>query len=622
MPRRSPPTKSPTPRGSRTPLPPLPPGLRVTATLVVFAVIAALVSFPLIDPDLWQHLVTGRAIWAAHALPRTNVWTWPTYGAPYVIPSWLFRVALWPFFAAGGVTGLFVWRWLTTLATFALLASAARMRRESRATGVAALFVLVWCAVIERFRSQVRPDTLVSVMLAAEFLLFEWRRTRWSPERLRIDPAWLAVPLLVLWTNAHLSFPIGLFVAGAYLLDDAWRARRGAAGASPARLGIVLAVCTAVTFLNPWGAALVRQPFDFAFVERRQAVMQMITELGPIAWRPLLSTGLPLLFALPILLALGRWRHRGPDLAELVILVAFIGQAITSQRFLGFAALVIAPFFARDLSELVAEFGVPGPLASPIVRTTLAAALAVLLLVPAFKDRALQPRVAFRDSAFPIAACDAIARLDVRGRSFNLFSYGGYLLWRFWPERDRLPFIDVHVTGSAELRDEYVAALTDSAGWTTLDAKDRFDWVILPRSGRSRAPLLEWLDADTTRWSLVFLDDVAALYARRGGRNAAVAERDRYVYLGGGSSRLNDAARRMGVDSTVFVGVVREMNRCVDESKWTATVHFALANLAALAHRWPDALAQYDAAAAIEPELPELAGRRAVARDSLAARGR
>ena len=624
MSRRTP-SRSSAPAGSVATrgVPPLPPPLRLAATLVAFAVIAAVVSFPLTDPDLWQHLVTGRVIWSEHRLPPTNVWTWPSYGAPYVIPSWAFRVALWPFYAAGGVAGLFVWRWLTTLATFALLAFAARARRESRATGVATLFVLVWCAMLYRLRSQVRPETLVAVLLAGQLALFEWRRTRWSPgSRLRFDPAWLAVPLAVVWTNVHLSFPLGLFVTGAYLLDDLVRARRGEAGASPARLGLVLAASAAGAFLNPYGWTLVRQPFEFALLERNEAVMRMISELGPIRWGAYTSSALPLLLAAPVVLALLRWRTRGPDVAQLAILSGFIAQGVSSQRFIGFTVLAIAPFFARDLSERVAESRVPAPLGSPAPRALLAAALTGVLLIPVFTHRQSQPRIAFRDDTFPVAACDAIAARHVHGRAFNIFSYGGYLLWRFWPERDRLPFIDVHATGSRALRDAYASALVDSTGWTTLDRDERFEWVLLPRSGLSRAPLLEWLDADTTRWSLIFRDDVAALYVKRGGANAAVAERDRYRRLGGGPTRSNASLQGMFADSASFTGVVAELNRTVNESRWSATSHFVLGNLAGLAHRWPDALAQYDAAAETAPEMTGLAAKRAAARDSLATRPR
>jgi len=61
-------------------------------------------------------------------------------------------------------------------------------------------------------------------------------------------------------------------------------------------------------------------------------------------------------------------------------------------------------------------------------------------------------------------AGDFIARNGIRGRFFNHFELGGYLLWRFWPERDRLPFMDVHQAGTRRERSAYTQALVSPAG--------------------------------------------------------------------------------------------------------------------------------------------------------------
>src|SRR5881396_1681173 len=53
------------------------------------------VGFRIHDPDIWQHLAVGRAIWSTHSIPMYNVWVWPAYGTPAVLPSWGFRALLW-----------------------------------------------------------------------------------------------------------------------------------------------------------------------------------------------------------------------------------------------------------------------------------------------------------------------------------------------------------------------------------------------------------------------------------------------------------------------------------------------------------------------------------------------
>jgi len=129
------------------------------AIALVVAALAALAAgtYAIHDPDLWQHLVVGKVIWQTHAIPTTQLWTWPTYGLPDVLPSWLFRALLWPVWELAGVHGLYAWRWLATLATFGLMWLAAR---RMGATGAAPLVMLVWCALLWRQPGRDIPSLL------------------------------------------------------------------------------------------------------------------------------------------------------------------------------------------------------------------------------------------------------------------------------------------------------------------------------------------------------------------------------------------------------------------------------------------------------------------------------
>ena len=100
------------PRRASRPEMPLPAAAWAVLVLLAAALMVLVTTFRVYDPDLWQHLRVGRAIWESHAVPHTQVWVWPTYGQPDVPPSWLFRALLWPFWQLGEVNGLFAWRWL------------------------------------------------------------------------------------------------------------------------------------------------------------------------------------------------------------------------------------------------------------------------------------------------------------------------------------------------------------------------------------------------------------------------------------------------------------------------------------------------------------------------------
>ena len=177
--------------------PPLPLGhpALVGAAVVAAACVAFTVTFRLTDSDLWQHLLVGRVIWQTHAIPMRQIWCWPTWGEPQVLPSWGFRALLWPFWTLGGTLGLFLWRWLTTLLAFGLAWAAAR---RMGARGLTPLVVVALGALLYRQRSQVRPETLVVVLLALEILILETRRNG-GPDR-----SWWLPMMACAWANVHI----------------------------------------------------------------------------------------------------------------------------------------------------------------------------------------------------------------------------------------------------------------------------------------------------------------------------------------------------------------------------------------------------------------------------------
>src|SRR5438876_11239621 len=72
------------------------------ATLVAAAAVVVSVTYRIFETDFWQHLLVGKAIWQMRRVPTTQLWSWPTFGAPDVNPSWGFRVLIWPLWAAAG----------------------------------------------------------------------------------------------------------------------------------------------------------------------------------------------------------------------------------------------------------------------------------------------------------------------------------------------------------------------------------------------------------------------------------------------------------------------------------------------------------------------------------------
>jgi hypothetical protein len=556
----SPPVRAPRPASGVAPLPFSHPALWL-AVLAAAAAIVLSVSFRLYEKDMWQHIAVGRALWQLHEVPRTQVWIWPTYGQPDVTPSWLFRALLWPVWEQFGVAGLFAWRWIGTLLVFGLgWATARRMG----ARGLTPLLAMSVCALTYRQRSQIRPETLAAVLMAIELWILERHRRAGGGRAL------LALPVIAwTWANAHISYPLGLAMTSVYAVTALLeRARPGGATAAR-RLAAVLLAQIAITFLHPGGLAALAQPFQYMLAGRDEPIMKTIPELYPVSWASNLSDLLPLALAAWLVLALRWWRRRGFDLPEIALVGGAVALALPSQRFLGFAMIVLAPFLARDLDDWIAARRWPAWTAPPFARAGLVAAACAASGIAEWSRSDLPIAIAYDWKQVPIRACDYMERENVGGRGFNPFYFGGYMLYRFWPERDRLPFMDIHQSGTALDRYMYAFVPFEPRAWRDLDTSHHFDYVLWRRRDYGAEKVLDRLDADSS-FALVFVDDAAALYVRREGHLAPLARRDRYAALPAGPTRWTELAARAGGDVGLSAILTAELTRAIQGSAFHA----------------------------------------------------
>jgi hypothetical protein len=574
----------------------------IVAVLVAAACVTVSVTFKLFDTDFWHHLLVGRVIWETRSVPTAQLWSWPTYGGPEANSAWLFRALLWPFWSLGGVNGLFLWRWPTTLAAFGLQWATAR---RMGAKGFAPLAALVLCAFIYRLRSQVRPETLVAVLMALQIWILEARR-RGGADR----SSWL-VPIAWIWANAHVSSYLGFVVLGIYLAQDALAATRrprgrGDAGAvRPApdarRLALVGLAALAISFVNPFGGRALWQPFDFALHLRGELMYRTIAELKPVDWPRYLSSALPVLVGGWIALVAWRGLKGRFDMVEVLAMVAFTTLALSTQRFLGFYALVATPFLMRGVGEWASARRWPQPMASPWVRAAIAAGFCLGVSVLEWRRPDLPLGIGFQWDRYPVKACDFIAANGIRGRGFNNFEFGGYQAWRFWPDRGRLPFM----TGTLEAatredRFLYAGVFAVPDAWRALDRRHRFDYVLLLRRQEGDNRLLDVLDADTT-WALVFADDAATVYVRRAGPLAAVAARLGAGALPAGGGGLAALGRAMAADTALVARVAAGLRARAEASPFNARDLALLANVELGRGRTGEAGALVRRALAVDP---------------------
>ncbi len=462
------------------------------------------------------------------------------------------------------------------------------------AKGLVPLVVAVLCAMVYRGRTQVRPELVAAVLLAAAIWLLEKHR---SGDRRAL--VWL-VPIAVVWANTHISYYLLLGV----ILAHAVGATLPGGDRDGARALWLSLLATSVALLaNPFGARYLGQPFHHFLDLRNEAIFRAIGELRPVHWSASWRNGLPLLLAGWPLLALVRSRRERPDWAEWLICGSFTASVFVGARFVGPYAVAAFPYISRDLDDWLRRREWPRWTRPAPTRAALAAASCLVVAAPEM-TRGVPIRMHLDTTTFsPVAACDFIESRGLRGRFYNPYPLGGYMVYRFWPERDRLPFMSAHLEGTPELRALYMGALENEAGWRSLDAACRFDVLLLWQNTIPSDELPMTLDRDGA-WARVFGDDIACVYVRRDGPFAALARDSAYVTLPSDPRNIAAVGHRSAGDTDLRQRLARELWRQVAASPRHAWALDMLANLAIEEERWDDARRLERGALAVQPLLP------------------
>jgi tetratricopeptide (TPR) repeat protein len=377
-------------------------------------------------------------------------------------------------------------------------------------------------------------------------------------------------------------------------------------------LALAILIAGLVSLANPSGWRTLVQPLEYFTVWRHEAIYQTIGELAPIPWDRHVWDGLPVWLALVVLGAIWRWRGgtrakhgSGFDIVQAVLLLVCLPQALSTQRFLATAVLALAPFAARDAGDWCSRRRWPSALQSPARRVTLAALACVLLVVPTMTLPLVGFGYGFNTTLYPERAADWMQQHDVRGRSFNVFWFGGYLLYRFYPDPGRLPFFDIHQAGTKDDRFLGSWALEDLTSWKELDRRHRFDWVMLPASMAGEPDLNDFLDADST-WALVFADDAATLWLRRDGSCAGQAAAQGYRYMPAGTVALAALGQAAARNAEVMREAEAEFARAMRSSPHNGHAHTLQGHVEMFKRNFEAARAHYDEAARLQPSDPDI----------------
>lgn len=495
------------------------------------AALAAVFAFRRLDDfDTWWHLAAGRWIAGNGAVPSTDTLSHTVRDHPWIDLQWGFDLAVYALHAAGGPILLVL---AGALGFSVAVVLVLRLVRPHLGDAGGALLVLA-VVLVAQDRFAVRPEMVSFPLLALLLSILEFGRARQG------RGLWLLVPLMVVWVNVHALFIIGVFAIVCALL--------GSLAAPSRKLAIWGGASLAAVLVNPYGLRGALFPLKLlSRIDGSAPAFQTIAEFrSPFAadaggaaiaaYKTLLVVGAGAAVA-ALIVSLRRKPERAGqstaavDYGGLVFFVGLAALSIAARRNAALFALGSAPFIGRSLGTVFTAL--PAKLREDLRRRSpllagavvgVALLLGVSVVTGAFYRFDRQSRkfgAGVLEGSFPIRAAAFAREARLPSKLYNDVAAGGYLAWDD-PIGDGV-FID----GRLEVYDtqffsDYVAAMYDPARFEAEADRYGIQTVILFHRWENRRLLVERLVRGGV-WSLVYADEVAAVFVRERGNEQALA---------------------------------------------------------------------------------------------------
>ena len=461
----------------------------VLAGLAAFAATGTAVS----DSDFFWHLAIGRDI-AVHGAPRVDVYSWTVHGRAVLPDQWLGELVLYTAYAIGSWTGTIALRALTVGALIGIVVWTALAERPRRP--LIAVIASLPAIAVSRFAWTDRPELFGLLCFAILIALLR------AVRRGSFTAFALCVPLVLLWTNLHGSYALGLglvlVVALERALVDPSRRRRYAAAAL---------ACVLATFVTPAGLATWTSSGGHFLAPPRYVQEEGTPDVTSL---PGLLFSVALLATLATAMLAPRARSRDV-LFEIAVLVPVAFVSLTATRHLVFFPIAAAPFLSlwgpealnegiRTLREAWGEMparitarwrrgsrrsggrrphvvaGGTREHASPLRHLAAnvgGGVVALALLIAGIATAPRDPDL----SGFPIAA---LPQLPAGPGLLNRYDWGGFLIWY-------APATPVFVDGRlfpyvGEALDDYRAVIGLHPDWRQVLAKRGIRTVLVAPS--------------------------------------------------------------------------------------------------------------------------------------------
>ncbi len=472
------------------------------------------------DFDLWWHLRTGQLI-VNSGIPYYNDYSFTALGRPWVVYEWLSELIIYGLQSSVGYVGLVLLFGAVQAGSGALVYRLLRFKGAGR---FLALVMLLLFFIFAAPTWGVRPQIIAALFLAAYYLiLLHYRR---DPTRNRV--LWLLPLLTLLWANMHGTYVTGLALVALSVIGEAannfiYRPARP----TPLRpLLLALLGCVAASLVNPFFINLWLLPLGYISTGGHNP-LYYVDEWKPLDFHDYGNLLLAGSFILLMLVGITRrvsqaqrqsWRvplRRYVDLTDVLLVAVFTVEALQGAYTTPLYGVIVLPILAQGLAltlPLLSRRGdAPPPPLEGRVNWLLGAVgvalLATLIIASPQAQTGPPPRL---DSSipYPVGAADYISKLQTTVRMYNDFGWGGYLIYRLYPQQR--VFIDGRVdVYRGPVFEDFITVQNVDVGWREILARYGVNLVIIQRGSA-----LDYALAHEPGWRVGYRDSISVVYQK------------------------------------------------------------------------------------------------------------
>lgn len=492
---------------------------------------------PLPPADLWIFMAMARYILSTLTFPQVNFFSYTAPDYPIIDHEWIPGIFFYGLHAVGGMVLLYLVKTVIISITFYILYRLAIRRGVMPVlSSIAAVLCIIHAKGSLYF--DVRPY-LFTYLSVAVFLYMLDQYSRSRDRRILIA----LPPLIWLWVNSHGAFVLSFVLLAIYIVTlcvrNASLIRSGekADWRETRQISSVMVISAALAFLNPYGTRLLLYPFSF--------LKESFYKSHLIEWAPpdLFGTDISfLIFFIVTTLAVLIF-HRRLNLFDKLCYLFFGCLAFSAVRHITLFCIVNVPVVALMLQCIYEKLR---DIRASRITDSISTAFCVLLpkqwLKEVFYYAVLSAILIFygmrfssvdigslsmENALFPRHGVEFLQQNRIRGPLYNPYEWGGYLIWKLFPQYK--VFIDGRVNNAypENIYMESLAATSGRPGWEEILNRYQINLVFINKflMESRKGYRLGYEINKSPSWQLLYQDRVEQLYIRRCRENEDIIRR-------------------------------------------------------------------------------------------------